>query len=154
EGKGAQRADDAVQHQRAEHGALVVGGHQDERLVAGVGAQGYGRTRLVTEGKIERHLGAETLVESDVAQDRGARRLGARGESAPGHGGEERSGREKSPHRLPPPRRCASRLMARSIGMWTVPASRSTQPYPSSCARSLARRPSRSACGLVWSRGC
>ena len=64
--------DQPVEHQRAEHGAAVVGQHQDHRLLAEIIAQPHRLAGLIGERQVQGHLLVEPLVEAHVLQARRA----------------------------------------------------------------------------------
>jgi hypothetical protein len=135
----AQRGDEPVQDQVAEHRALVV----DERKHGGLRAEELAQAHLppglVAEARVERHALAEALVEPDRrAQVVGAGRLG--GGAGAQRGRREPDGRAAhrwaslGPHRASsadaragrPSSRTSS--IARSIGTRTRPSAGSTHP--------------------------
>ncbi len=141
----------AVQEERAQHGAVVVGDQHDDRLLAEVVAQADCLAGLVGEGEVQGQLRAQFLVEADLFQEGLVLRVGL----LPGVGEGDRGGDESEAdshsdsdqergserHRAPPftggvagaagfgvgrPRSRTNR-MARSIGIRAIPASLLTQ---------------------------
>src|SRR5439155_181625 len=122
---------DAVQHQGAEHRALVI----DEREQDGAAAMEevaelHRAAVLVLEREVERDTLAEPLDDVHALERRRElrrrdRAFGARG-AAPDEDQRGDGDRPAAAHQRAP---STMRCIACSIGMWMIPFGRSTQPY-------------------------